>query len=308
VLVMAGAGLLLAIAHIATSTPKYAVRAVITSTDQPSAMSSIANLGRAFGFDLGGSSQENYYNEFLETLRSEDVAQELAKHGWLQTIYSSSWDAKCNCWREPLSPKAMISGSVKALFGREFWRPPSAYDLYNYIKKSIKVVPLTTGSMTELRFQYPDRAYGVGFLNDALTVADGLVRSHAVERAQSSRDYLTKRLGTTLEADYRQMLLQMLQQQEGVMMTVASRETFAWRPVVAPSASPDPVSPNIWLDLIVGVFAGALVGFCAAFVFAVREARNPHLRPGEPLEALLKSATSTAKRSFALVRSKARKA
>jgi hypothetical protein len=279
----AATGILIAAFYLYVTPPQYLIRTVMTGADQSSSMSSLAGVGRALGVNVPGGGSEDYFAEFLETMRSEDVARDLADKGWLPVIYSRAWDAGCKCWKQP----GVLSTAMDAIYdaiGRGHLSHPTYYDLYRFLDRSFQALPVSSGgnstSMIEIDFYYKDPKIGLDLLTAAIADADSVIKRRATERAERAQKYLQDELPKTPLTEERQTLFSMLGTQEAIILSAASRQSFASRVVVAPSATPTPVKPGIPSTILIGAILGALVGFVLCFLLAVQNSRDR--RAGQP--------------------------
>jgi hypothetical protein len=261
--------LALALVYLLVATPLYSVHAVIAPSDEQSNMLSASSIGKTLGLKTGGSGSPDYYDEFMRSLISEPVAEEMSRRGWLQVIFKNSWDAACKCWKHPALGTA-LSGGKAFLFGGPGWQPPGPYALYQFMKSHIRFVPVAETDMEDINFEYKDPEVGRRFLTDAIQIADGAVRRRSQARAQTERAYLMLEYQKTPDVEFRSMILTLVMDQERALATIAAPEMYSGRLVISATATPRPDSPDIMLVLIGALFGGATIGFVIEFSRTVR--------------------------------------
>lgn len=259
---------LIAAIYLILAPLKYTAHAVIAPADQSSQSGGAATLARSLGLGARTSVSE-YFDEFQRTLKSEDVANGLAKRGWIKKLFANSWDKSCQCWKTPVVGRFLRN--IKAgVFGGPYWHPPDNYDLYKSIEKNLNFTPVGETDMQEITFTFGDAKTAEQFLAEAVNLADTLVRQRSQIRAQASRDYLLAEVRKSDQVEFRQSILTLLTEQERILATVSSPQMYSARLVLRATTSPQPSSPRVSLILLMAFLVGGGLGFIIAFARALR--------------------------------------
>lgn len=258
----------LAAIYLVLAPLKYTAHAVIAPADQSSQSGSAATLARSLGLGARTGVSE-YFDEFQRTLKSEDVANGLARNGWVKRLFASSWDESCQCWKTPIISR-FLHNAKAGIFGGPYWHPPDSYELYRNIEKNLNFTPVGETDMQEITFTYNDAKTAEQFLAAAIGAADTLVRQRSQIRAQASRDYLLAEVRKSDEIEFRQSILTLLTEQERILATVSSPQMYSARLVLSATAPLQPSSPRVSLILLLAFLGGAGLGFIFAFARALR--------------------------------------
>lgn len=260
------------LAYLLIATPRYGIHAVIAPSDEQGSTFAAGALGKTLGLKTPGMGGllPDYYDEFIRTVVSEPVAEELVRRGWLKVIFYRWWNSECSCWRHPWLYIA-VTDTRAFLFGGPYWHPPDAYSLYLYMDDHIRFVPVGETDMEELTFSFPDRDAGRRFIRDTVSIADAAVRARSVARVESAKKYLLSEYAKNPQVDFRTMVVSLLMEQERALTTTSAPEMFSGRLVIPPTATDVPTEPNIVLVLAFGVLAGAFVGFTWTFARTIRD-------------------------------------
>ena len=260
-------GLTLAAAYLHLATFRYTaslhVTAVSAQQQLPSGLTGLASLA---GVSLGDD-EVSPVSLYVETLKSEDVAVELARdEGVLRHFFPEHWSGSENGWREPQTVSRRIVNVIKRLFGypAQPWHAPGAKDLRRRVTKSLAVTRDSRTNLTLIAFNDADPVFAVSFLKKMHAAADGHLRARALQRANQNTAYLRERVADETNVDFRAVLVDLLSSQERLKMLASARSDFAAQPLGSVTASARTTTPKPPAVLAFGAIGGLAVGIVLA--------------------------------------------
>lgn len=137
----------------------------------------------------------------------------------------------------------------------------TAAELAAYVKKRVRIEPVSGTPLRKLTYLHSDPAFAVKFLSQVYAVTDELIRAGALRDVQARTAYLDDTIAKTADADHRRILTDILMGQERIRMLVSVDQPFSAAIIEPPSASARPVWPDPYLIIPAFVFAGLLLGF-----------------------------------------------
>jgi len=261
--------LVLAIVLLHLAVPKYAVRMVVTGVQSQSKTSgTLDDLSSIAGLDLPAAGNPQF-QMFIGALRSPFAAQSVAADpDLLKAMFPREWSVSEGRWREPPGRPRRILRAVAKFLGWHItpWSPPGVARVFDYLKDQLKVVlDSKSGVVTmEIDSRYPEAAARILVtLNQAV---DDRIRQRDLQRASSDVDYLTQRLGSVNEQEYRLALVTNLVQQEKQRMLASAPLPYVSDTLGKPLVSAEPVSPVPAAVLAAALIFGGLLGVGVATI------------------------------------------
>lgn len=248
---------------------------------QLSGLASLANLS------MPSTQSEVQFQLFQDSLRSRDLADELAKnHDLMIAMYSSQWDPITQTWHEPpVSTSTRIKLWVRNLLGlapAAPWHAPNGANIQSFLNDNLEVAvdPRKT-YMVNLSLTSYSREFSIRFLNLLVKTADERLRQKALERARTYINYLTAKLKTVTVAEHRDALSQALGEQERYAMVASSGKPFAAEVFQSPWASNQPAYPSPRQTFLMWMVLGAVAGVLFALLrhrYQANLSRSPWLQ------------------------------
>ena len=262
--------LLLAILYLQVAQRRYESALVVTpvsgSASLPSGIGSLASMA---GIRTPGSDSEGRFDLFLEGLTTRESAEQLfrAHPELLPHMFPGEWDSATRQWRQPTGTVPGMVQMAKALLGmRTAYAPPDPARVQNWLAHAINIAKERDRRLTTISVVTADPEFGRNLLTALHHVGDNMLRARSVERANDYVTYLTGKLGEVTVADYRQVLVEALADQEKTRMMASSDLPFAAEPFGQASTAAKPASPNPPLVLAIAVLAGLVGGVLLVLV------------------------------------------
>lgn len=253
------------------------VTPVQTGFRSPSAQ--FGNLANLAGIGLPSNAEENNFKTYLQALRSFTTAEALAANPeLLKKLFPQEWSEAENRWVERRSARRSAVQGLKAFLGIPSapWTPPDAQRVHEYLLKNIRIVQTRDNPVVTVLVNVIEPAFGVLLLDSIHEAADKFLKSRKLLRAQSSIEYLSKKLNEVSAQDYRQELLQQLMDQEKVVMLISSNLPFVAEPLGGPVASRNPTLPVPTMVIGYAILIGLFLGIPLALLRdRMRGARQP---------------------------------
>jgi len=259
-----------------------------------SRLSSLSGLAALASAALPPNQNALQFRLFVDSLRSRDIADELAKNqGLMKTLFGDEWDQATQSWREPPLPAYLQTwSSVRSFLGlapTRPWHPPDGSNLLNYLNRNLEVdLDPRKPYLVKLILVSANTQFAIDFLSLLDRTADDHLRQKALLRARAYVDYLSNQLSKVTIAEHREAITQALSEQEKFAMVASSGAPFAAEVFEKPWASTLPAAPVPRQILALAAFIGAAVGSVVALVVnrfrrsaRRRKAREPALALAE---------------------------
>lgn len=280
VLTVALVSLVLMLIFLHLSKPVYEASLVISPAPDPNGMQSSSLLQRSglaalAGSRLSDSEEVPNLTLFTQLLMSTDVAERLqAKYNLLPVIFSDRWDAKTRQWIFPSGPLATFKGLIKATLGMQPSRAPTAEDFATFLSNAITIGEISKTGLRRVALRFQDPNMALALLTLAVKEADAQIRENEQARTRTYIAFLQVQLQSTMLTEHREVLTEMLAQQERMHMLSGVDLPFSIKIVEPARVSTDPVSPNPPLDLVLATVWGVIFGYVVVlarfFLFGAR--------------------------------------
>jgi LPS O-antigen subunit length determinant protein (WzzB/FepE family) len=252
-------GIAAAFAYLHSATYRYTVSMEVASTDH----TINPTLGQTFSLLGGGVAiglREDLNTElFLAQMTSYEVAKQIAADPtMLRSLFRNVWDAERGQWKPPNS----VTTAIKKFVGMPYSvdGTPTAYNVQQFLAKSIDVQRGTTSPVTTIEMRDTDREFAKAFLQRLYTLADQTLRARAVEQAQERVNFLMDYIAKSTVSEYREQLALGLMDQVRTLMAGKLPSAFSVYIISGPSSSDLPTSPSARVVVV----SGALIGFVLA--------------------------------------------
>lgn len=140
-------------------------------------------------------------------------------------------------------------------------KPKNAQELADYIKKRVKIEPVSGTPLRKLIYLHPDPAFAARFLSHIYAVTDELIRAQTLKEVQARTAYLDETIARTPDAEHRRVLTDILMAQERIRMLVSIDQPFSAAIIEPPSTLPRTAWPQTMLIVPLFVMLGMLTGF-----------------------------------------------
>lgn len=151
--------------------------------------------------------------------------------------------------------------------GRSFSSPVS---LGGFLKKRVKLEPLSGTELMKFVYYAPDPAQGIKVLKTLHQTTDNLIRINALVQAQRRIDYLSQKIENEAQPEQKRILSDLLIGQERLKVLASIDQSYAALVFEPPYASAVPRWPDPYLIYPVALMIGALLGF---LIYGFRHAR-----------------------------------
>lgn len=259
-------GMALAYYMVRTTPPRYTITMAISpseNSDAPGGGLNLSSLSSAASLLSGGAGGDKKLNDFVESLRSIDVARTLMRDDRI-TQHFFGKRRPDGTWQPPSSLMSRASATYKELMGQPGWTPPSPYRLSQILAGRLTREVTFDSNIQRISYRDADPAFGVYFVTRATEVADASITERTQRRLALEQKYVQSQLLTTQVADYRSYLLNLMSQNEKQLMRLASAKPYAFTLITSAYASDAPTSPSPTLYMIMGMMGGLCLGVAIA--------------------------------------------
>jgi LPS O-antigen subunit length determinant protein (WzzB/FepE family) len=258
-----------------TASAEIAPPAGAAGTGTLSKLGGLGGLGAALSNVAGDMSSEsgNNFPALLESFSSHELSNILQqKYNLLQMIYADRWDSERHNWAPPSFLSRTLSG-IKYIVTGQPSRNIDTYKLDDFLAGHLSYDQIQQTPFYVVTYTYGNRADAERTLSRILASADSIVRAAHLVRAEEQIKYLEGKLQQVTIEQHKQVLSNLLLEQERTAMLAQSRSSFAFEFVRTVSSSPTPTSPNPLL--VIGLFT--LLGTLAGL--GIHSAKNWFGRP-----------------------------
>lgn len=149
------------------------------------------------------------------------------------------------------------------------WR---AETFSEYLKKRVKLEPISGTSLRKLIYLHPDRKFAAYMIGRVHSITDEIIRARISLETNERIRYLNNQMVATNNPDHRRSLVGLLMEQERLRMMVSLDQPYAANVIEPQSVSSRPRWPDPYVIYPAFIFAGLFLGFLI-FGF-VRHGRN----------------------------------
>lgn len=277
---------ILAVVFLNVSEKQYEAKMIVTSTKGEGGTgglgkySSLANMA-GINLSEGGEGGFNKYENFLT---SPDQMQALIKENphILRVLFGGEWSSQSKGWKEP----GGVVSFVKKVVVRPFlngskWQPPSAERLAMHLQeKLILSKDMDTGFLTII-YEHPDAEFGAWLVGALHKSADNLLRSRERVRTDQRLDYLSETLAGTGNRAQREVLIELLSDEQQKMMMIEADESYVAEIVQFPVVSKIPTQPKPILTMLMAGLLGLVFGCFVVMVAPLNLSSFRLLVPGK---------------------------
>jgi LPS O-antigen subunit length determinant protein (WzzB/FepE family) len=245
-----------------TASAEIAPPAGTAGTGALSKLGGMGGLGAALSNVAGDMSSEggNNFPTLLESFGSHELSIILQqKYNILQMIYADRWDNDRHDWSPPGFLSRILS-SIKYIVTGQPRRSIDTYKLDDFLTDHLSYDQIQQTPFYVVTYTSGNQADAERTLSRILASADSLVRTAHLARAEEQIKYLEGKLQQVTIEQHKQVLSNLLLEQERTAMLAQSRSSFAFEFVRPVSSSPTPTSPKpllvIGLFTLLGILAG----------------------------------------------------
>lgn len=218
------------------------------------AMGLLSNLG--FGADDGLS----LYDRYELSLTSHGLSKILmADERLLKGIFPQYWDSEKNTWGRPTGPVQMLKRTIKRLLRFPLHDQPNTDLVQAIIRDGVKVQADFTTDTLVLTFRHKDPEFALYLIQKLHTSADSMLRDIDRSQVASRILYLEEKLTTTQLNENKQILTEMLLQEQRNLMLIAVEEDYSVDLLDGPTVSSSPITPQAPIFLLVGLVLSTIL-------------------------------------------------
>lgn len=261
VMISVALALAAATTYLATAAPWYRIEVVLAPAEQrsgsglPMQLSSLAALA-GVSVDVADAV------EAVATLRSREFVREfIVDNSLIAVLFSEKWDLKTGAWRDS-DPADQ----------------PDIQDAVEYFRDQIlNVIQDRQTGLVTLVIEWTDPEVGAQWASDLVHRLNAGLRLQAIREGEARIDFLKHEMNETNLLSLQQSISRILELELQKLMLARGTEEFALR-VIDPAYRPrDPVRPQAFVSLFVGLLLGAGVGVALAFLIDRRYASSSEL-------------------------------
>ena len=259
---------LIGLAYALTISPVYTTNALLIGKEQNnSSLSTLASASKLLG--MGGSAdQGSNFSKFQKYWGSRDVAEQILQKnpGLLRRMFARDWDSKNNRWYQgPHTFQQLLAVPLNELFGVYPGYKPTAQDLADIIKTSMKPEVDDLNGEVFIQYKSRDAAFAQWFLSTVITETDQAVRTAEERRDEDFINFSHRRLERETNVGYRDALTDLVRQFEINMMYSAAGTNFSFQYVEVPylptvHSAPRPLLYTVIAFIIANILAACAVG------------------------------------------------
>lgn len=139
--------------------------------------------------------------------------------------------------------------------------PQDAEALSRYLKKNVKIEPVSGTILRRLSYMHPNPQMAKAFLARVHKAADDVIRQSVAQETDERISYLQQAIEHSVQPEQKRILTDMLIAQERMKMMVSMNQPYAAAVVEPPYVSPRPVWPDPYLVYPLFILAGLFAGF-----------------------------------------------
>lgn len=235
-----------AVLYLFLTTPLYKASATVgppTSSNNASKAGSLAALPFGLGAALGDGGGSTLHKQFLQTLKSYDIAATLAAD-------------------KEIGPRLLDPKDGETVTAGKISERLESVMVVNKLRNA----PLEDTTFTEITLLHADPAFAQKVLNHIFALSDTIIRKQVRESKTAQREVLLRSLEQTSNSYQRDALVKNLLEVEHELMTSQTDEPFSYRIIESLHAGDRPASPRRVLTLAGAVVAGGVLGFLVVCV------------------------------------------
>ena len=251
--------------------PKYTAHMVVapysdTPNDRPISGAGIMALLASGTSSVGGAN----FGIYIQARNSTPVAERLMRDPDVKEhFFPGQWDSARQQWLQPLS---LILG-IKSFLGYTAWSPPNASDLTAILNDRIKSNQELQKGIYTFTFTDRDPVFAASLLQRIHNYTEERLRDQALQRTSLQIEHLLGELQQNTISENKQVLTQILLQQQQQRSRINPAIPFSALVVDPPSADRKPSSPRPLLYIFLSLLIPALAGIA----LSVLPLANPKL-------------------------------
>lgn len=192
------------------------------------------------------------FDQFINSFGSMRLATALSHNEKLmQTVFQSQWDHAAQQWSPPRSAVFNVVAAIKELVGRPAWRQPSAFELRDYLERTISVEQVPKSNFWQISFEHSDPEFAKRFLSTAMRSLDELLRKRRWADLQERERFLRAKIASEENIAVRDAVYDLLSSNLSMQVELQGRSHYAIAVIDPVYVFPDPVSPRPALVIVV---------------------------------------------------------
>jgi uncharacterized protein involved in exopolysaccharide biosynthesis len=226
----------------------------------------VFGLARITAIDLGEDDQRTAFA--LETLKSRSFAIRFVReHGLAPLLLAAdSWDRA----RDQISfdPDLYDARARKWVRPARGGRPsdPTDTEIYQAFKRRVSVSEARHTGFVTVSVDFIDPALAKQWLDSIIVDVNRTVRDREAADARRNIAYLERQIPETALVEVRNVLYELLAEQEKLLMLAQAREEFAFKVIDPPAVADEKLGPQRILSSAFGGLAGLALGAVLALV------------------------------------------
>lgn len=244
--------------YLGTREDKYMARAVfmppVETANERNALSS--GISGLLGGGVGGDTPPEF-RQFVSSFSSMRLANDLARDDRvMRSAFEDQWDERARSWRPPNTVTHGIVRWVRQLMGRRGWHRPTAFELRDYIERSIAIEQMPESQFWEISFEHNDPEFARMFLNTAVRSTDNILKRHRAADLLERERFLRGRIANEQNAVVHAATYQLLSSILSSQVQMQGGQYYAISMLDPVYVLPDPVSPRPSQVIVLSTFLG----------------------------------------------------
>jgi len=249
-------------------TVTYKLNPVTKENNTPnfSRYSGIASLA---GIQLPTSSGGEFYI-YQQLLTSVETSKKIFKNKELiKRLFSSEWNDNVGNYSGGKKDKKseLLSSIKRFLTGSEerVYMPPNPRRLVEYISANINLIVGVNGILI-ITSETSKTEDIMLLINEMTNATDAIMREKYKLSSKNPLAFYKKKLNSSRSREHREALAQLIAKEEQKLMLAASSKYFVAEPLMEPTVSLYPTTPNAKMVLMVHIIYGFIFGILVAFL------------------------------------------
>lgn len=281
---------------LSRTTPQYSATMVIGPTRLDEALYNLSNasntLSGSAGALFGDSGIVSDYDYLIELLRSHTVSTRLLSKygdGVMMPLFGPHYRDIAAAAEAADGTLDRAKKALKRFLNMVPVQVPGALEIASYLRRELEVDQIGNKPMHRVTFTHEDRQFAKWFLEAVYAETSEVLDQSRKTAIETQIDYLSKRLNTVQNMEYRQALISILTLQEQKKILLDAGLPFAAQVVDIAFVGHYPSYPKPHLVLFFAGVAGVLTGMGGALLIsrirADRRTQGPAVLPEGEMDA-----------------------
>lgn len=262
------AGILLSFIALSSADKVYEASVMIAKPDQESRTGALSRFSSLGGIASGLLGSGGGRFDFLDVLRSLELAEALNEHHNLdRVLYGGLWDDKAQRWdmgRLPFSAK--LRRWLRGLINLPVPDQISAWDIQKWLAEGITITQTVDRTAWTLRLRNRDPKRAISVLEKLVQETELILVDRRRAQINLQIKYYFAQLETLRDEELRTASISSLARLQQERIILDSGVPYGAKIIYGPQVTDFPVSPAASKFIIVGVFLSGMLAFIVSTV------------------------------------------